>query len=464
MIPYVNFKDNNSFTKLPNPFEDSSIPMIVFLDEDTVKDSSRINLLISQLDEQHLKVVSNSKIRHQHVNYLDERKGFLMFDEVDILKERVVHHGLEIDNIRKTFDSSSFSNWGSTDELIRAAVASRTAEAIHAHIIITSDPVLLEHADKGILNKVLPLNSQDGLALIGLLLRSRGKYKTLTEKTDSYTNIFNHTKWLFFWSAARDYIPGGWKLVSATQQLNESNASELSLTLMARASNVLKCRDEIHKNLLITQTNSSVDEALFYFEYYLINIAALFDVIARVVDEIYRPVDRRNRRIGNRSWRGHWLAQLISTAPEFESLMQLGSFNRDVLEFTATLRNYIHAEGLNGSSHSKNGKTAPILIDLPRSEVPNLKPIVLRLWGDAFGRDYILDDMMMLEVGVIVERLTPYAITVINNIIEVIDYNAITDYNESIVQTEEPADWYAKGHMDQIKGLIGLEELRAPEY
>ncbi|MFZ2544461.1 MAG: hypothetical protein WAW80_00595 [Candidatus Saccharimonadales bacterium] len=456
MIPYIDFRTNNHFDRIENPFENSTAKLTVLLDSKTLSESD-INFIFSLNDGINVEVISTyiENVKSHQLSEGQERDDNLHFTLRDDKKETLTHYAvLGLTRINQT-SSTLADQYGTEKEIFDSIVLSSTAQSIGAHILVTNNTILLDNKDKGIINKVNPLGPNDTIALIGLLRRSRNIFDTILESDEKVTLRNGHAKWTFFWAASREYIAQGWEFVSSTNQISVERPRELSLALHSRLSNVLKCRDEIQKSLLIKQSNDSVENAIFYFEYYLLNVTATFDILARIIDEIYKPIDAKSKRIKNISWRNGWRNSLSKVEPNLSSIMDKETISRDVLEFAATLRNYIHGEGLLGSQHSVNGKVAPVLIQIPLHEVKRLKPVIERLWKNRLGDQYLTSESIMLDIGMVVEELTPSVIAAINRIIGAIDFSVIENFDSNKVKGE-PDDWYARNDKVQILRQIGL--------
>jgi len=430
--------------------------MRVLLDSESLSESD-INFIVGMSDVINIEVISTyNKFGKKHqLSEAVERDGDLHFTKTDDEKETRTHYAvLGLSRIRQT-SATLAGSYGTEADIFDAIVLSETAQSVGAHVLVTNNAILLGNKDKGIINSVNPLTSNDAIALVGLLRRSRNIFDTVLDSDGRVTLRNGHSKWTFFWAASREYINKGWELVSSANQISVERPKELSLALHSRLSNVLKCRDEIQKSLLVKQSNDSVENAVFYFEYYLLNVTATFDVLARIIDEIYKPVDAKDKRVKSISWRNGWRKLLHNVEPNLADVMSKQTTSRDVLEFAATLRNYIHGEGLLGSQHSVNGKTAPILLQIPLDEVGELKPIIERLWRGKFSNRYITDESIMLDIGVVVEGLTPLTIYALNQIINKIDFSVIENFDATKVKGE-PSDWYASKDKSQILRQIGL--------
>jgi hypothetical protein len=352
--------------------------------------------------------------------------------------------------------SPDLRRFGTVTEIERAIIAALTYERSNAHIFVTNDAFLLDNKKPGFLTGSFPTKLSDAIALIGLIQRKRNNYKIIEHRVGDSTITYSHARWLFFLYASRDLLPAAWKLVTGCAQMQGDKYRNLALAAIVRTSSALKCRDNIHEQLFLDQSNSSTEDAIFYLDFFLVCFTAAFDVLARIADGIYQPTTSRGRRIGKITWRGEdWLNRLSIEDPLLAALMQPSSFSRDVLDFIASLRNYIHEEGLHGSMHRKNGKPAPLLLHIPKTETIRIDAILRRLNGGKVI-EYQNPDDLVLKIGDLVEWITPLAVQALNNIMQAIDITRIPNYDPSMVQTGAPTDWPKRKQLDEIRSLLGL--------
>jgi len=460
LISYVDLSTRSGFQNRVNPFDDTSKVLTAYVDIDSFDDDFVKKLLFNLDDGLNVQLISQSELTKRSIVFEAERNNCLIYrEDVDNTTRYVGVAGIA--QIRGL--SLQLQSFGTSEEVAEAIKLSRLAEATGASLLITENKILLNNPDKSIINRVAALSLGDAVATLGLLLRSREVYEIRLSSFGDVSYSFKHSKWDFFWAASRQLIYSGWALVSSASQLDSIYGRDLSLTLLARISSTLKCRDAIQTNVLRSQSNNSVEESIFYFEYFLINATAAFDNLARIVDTVYRPTDKSGKRFkrSNISWRSGWFQALKSQYPDIAGVMEGGGKGRDVLEFTATLRNYIHEDGMRGAMHTSNGKPAAILIDLPRSSVKSVRPIIDRLWNQSKGLGYPDNETLMLSINFVVENLTADIVQVVNSIVREIDFGAVEGFKSEDVKSEEPNDWYAKGHNKEILALIGLDTERS---
>ncbi|HET9850513.1 MAG TPA: hypothetical protein VFP35_02740 [Candidatus Saccharimonadales bacterium] len=456
MIPYVDFSFNKRPFASKNPFEMHDEPLTIFIDRASFKGTpKKLKVLLMQASE-NLNIVSPKKEGSAHLEYMDRDDDVLGFTVTQLDSTSIGHHGIpsisQYDRLSKVPD---FTRWATSGEIYRAFIAARTAEALGA-ILITQDKFLLEHKAIGIIGDAYPLTIDEGMALIGLVQRRRNNFEIVTRVgVPKYT--YNYSRWLYFWYASRDLLPSGWRLVTGSAQVpDDYKCRDLSLTVIARLSSVLKCRDHIHEQLYLEQTNSSTEDAIFYLDYYMVSLVAAFDVLARVAHAIYQPSTRATV-----TWRGSahgrsWLSALTTQDASLASLMQPTAFCRDVLDFVAILRNFIHAEGLQGATHTKNGKRAPTLLHVPEGEVTRIFDIIQRLGPTNWNIDRPRPNVMFLEIGNLVENITPLAAEALETIMKNIDVTRVPGYDPTKVQTRPPSKWATKDDLAMIRAFLGL--------
>ncbi len=457
MIPYIDFGTKNRMSHAESPFVTHDKPIVVFIDRETLDDGDELEFLMRQADGKRLHVISTQDEGSAHLEYKARDDGVLEFEVTMLDGTGGGRYGIPfVQQYKDIASSPEFTRWGTAEEIERAFIASKTAENLNAQVFITGDKILLEHKDMGIISSSYPLTLADGLALIGLILRRRNDYAVVADRQGGSTFTYDHGRWSFFWHASRDMLPAAWRLVTGCAQMDD-RCRDLALTAIQRTSNALKSRDHVHEQIFLEQSNSSTEDAIFYLDYYLISFTAAFDVLARIAEEIYQPVSGRGRSVKRVTWRGRdWLAALGRQDSALAALMAPQTTNRDVLDFIARLRNYIHAEGLQGATHIKNGKKAPLLLHVPEAEVSDIADIITRIGGGSWVVDRPRPNVMFLELGELAERITPLAIEALNNLMNAIDITRVPGHDPSKIQTSPPADWLPAKQIADIRRLIGL--------
>src|SRR5581483_3457012 len=455
--PYVDFASRQRPLASGNPFEATNEPLVVFIDRASFSDANELEFLLRQADGDKLFIVSTEKEGSAQLAYIPREDDVLEFSVTKLDGTGVARYGIpSLHQYKSLATEPNFTRWAAANDIERAFIAAKTAENLHAHVFITEDKFLLEHKDIGIIASSYPMNLADATALVGLVQRRRNNFKIVVDRRGGATITSSHGRWSFFWYGSRDLLPSAWRLVTGCAQMPNDKCRDLALTAISRTSNALKCRDHIHEQIFLEQTNSSTEDAIFYLDYYLISFVAAFDVLARIADEIYQPV-AKGKRVKPITWRSKdWLKGLASEDATLAGLMAPKAFNRDVLDFLASLRNYIHAEGLQGATHIKNGKPAPLLLHVPKSEVPAIAAIIKRLSGGSWTVDRPRPDVMFLELGELVERITPLAIKAIDNVMAAVDITKVPGLDASKVQTKAPAKWLSKNELADIRKLLGL--------
>lgn len=458
MIPYVDFASKRRGFAPENPFVTTNKPLVVFIDRASFDSGDDLEFLLRQADGEKLFIISTEKEGNAQLAYIPRDDDVLEFRVANLDGTGVAHHGItSLSQFKSLATASDFTRWATAEEIERAFIAAKTVENMDAHIFVTNDKFLLEHKDIGIIADSYPMDIADATALIGLVQRRRNNFKIVVDRRDGATITSGHGRWSFFWYGSRDLLPSAWRLVTGCAQMPDDKCRDLALAAISRTSNALKCRDHIHEQVFLEQTNSSTEDAIFYLDYYLISFVAAFDVLARVADEIYQPTTAKGKRIKPVTWRGKdWLKGLANQDAALAGLMAPKAFNRDVLDFIASLRNYIHAEGLQGAMHSKNGKTAPLLLHIPKSEVPSIAAIIKRLGGGSWIVDRPRPDVMFLELGDLVERITPLAIEALESTMKAIDITKVPGHDPSKVQTKAPEKWLSKAELADIRRLLGI--------
>lgn len=459
MIPYyINFEHPYKTLQPINPFTAYNAPLVLFIDKESFVGDEKENLdfLLKQAGSEKLTVISTGEEGNAQLQRIPE--------ENDILQLRVVYFdGPEkgekrcgipmVSQYKEMAAGPEFTRWATTDEVERAFVTAKISEEIEAHTLVTNDQFLLNHRDLGVITESNPLSVAETIALIGLFQRRCGNYSVVVSRLKGgQTGTFSYARWLFFWYTSRDLLPSSWQLVSGCAQMSNKRCGDMALTAISRVSDVLKCRDHIHEQLFLEQTNSSTEDAVFYLDFYLLSLTAAFDVLARVANTIYMPEYK-----GSISWRNKkWLNPLYKKDSTLADLMAKQAFARDILDLVAGLRNYIHEERLQGAMHSKNGEPAPTLLRVPEDKANEIKEITERVTDGDWIVDASRPYATFVEIGEFVERVTPMAMQAIEGIMQAIDVTRVPNYDSSKIQVAPPQDWPSKEEIALLRKLLGI--------
>lgn len=206
------------------------------------------------------------------------------------------------------------------------------AQEIHADLIITERLALLdtELLDDGNCQAV---SAADALPLIALYLRAGGTY--ILAKSANFT--FTATPMRFYSRVAATYITALGEFVHRAE--GHILAARI-LTLLSRSRTLFKARD--HIALLISEpaTEDNADEIALTFTHALVDMVALHDVLARIVNELLDPPETQSRQI---KWQDTgWRTRAIDSFPGLDDPWSDDGYARHVNHALRVMRNEIH--------------------------------------------------------------------------------------------------------------------------
>lgn len=260
-----------------------------------------------------------------------------------------------------------------------------------------------------------PLRYADAMGIIGLHLRLREDF-VYRQQINARSQIDGAT---FYDLIAHELLPQFWRwrafcpastvpLVPSPQGLTDA--------ILFRFTRALRARDRIHGYLMRPATLTSIDEALFYFDGFLVAIAGSFDATARVVSRIY-DISKPSRP----SWNSpEWIAALTRADPDFGPLLTKETRIPDVIDMVFRLRNSIHEETLKIIGVlDRSGSISVFQAAIPQRDQARLAGAAERLGGfDVWGIHEIEGEASSIDIGQYVERLLPLASSALTALME----------------------------------------------
>ena len=332
-----------------------------------------------------------------------------------------------------------------TDRLLLAS----HAELHGSDAYVTASDDLIRVARKGFFAGANIMTPEEALALIGLYLRLRGDFGHHHSGGSRVT--FGRSG--FYRGLACSLLPESERwFACCPSHVNPWDVAprDLAEAVVTRIERALRARDRLHQALLVERTPEANDEALFYFDMFLVSLAGAFDAIARVAHKAYgmngsifdanwRKEHRRRKPEtlflafvrGVLGWlapttvsrpRTTWMQRLGESAPTVAQLMFPHEPTRDALEAVVQLRNSIHAEALStigfhdtGSSHTEY----PVVV--PPAARRELVGVVRRRGGDgAWGIRELDREAFVLDVATYVECALEHAVSGVNKLMRAV--------------------------------------------
>lgn len=303
----------------------------------------------------------------------------------------------------------------------RDALCAVAAEAAGADLLITRRRVALDPPFSFVRGPLAVLSPEDALPIVGLYLRRQGSFVVWRGADGVGTSTMN--RGLFYLVAARDQLPSGWRWMSrcafADQLSGDQTLSWLGTSLMDRVVRSLEARDQLHCALSQPQDNDIAGDALMFLDLILVSLMGAFDAAARVAhivleqpeNDLYRAAWQADR------WRRRW----STMAPGLAEFLDDGGRPQTLLTVLRLLRNSVHGEALSPLSISMKSpqRRDDTLVGLPRRERVQLEDALGQLGGlGAWGIREMIPDRLHADARVLVERLVPAALAVLDGIMQ----------------------------------------------
>jgi len=217
-----------------------------------------------------------------------------------------------------------------TPDLLRGVRLAAVAEDMEANAFVTADPVLLSNRHVSVLARGNVRSVEEAIALVGLLLRSRGDYVVWPESGLPW----GYGRYGFYFGLTRAMLPAAWRWFSAcvASRSNSGAASPLYLgdATLRRVQRSLRCRDLVHVEAAKPDGRDVAEEALLYLDSLLVALGGAFDAVARVAHLAYGLPAHQFKYA---SWhREKWLVSLASADADLAERMARGTEGRDSLE------------------------------------------------------------------------------------------------------------------------------------
>jgi hypothetical protein len=238
--------------------------------------------------------------------------------------------------------------WGEAPYRLERYKFLKAAEMRDMDFFVTDSKFLLEYTPERVWGTNV-ISSEEAIAIIGSHLRNRGNY--LIEMTTDGWFKRNLDRISFYW-IVRLAILGPISLgETLTNESSHQNFKILS-ALAYRCEQMLKSRDHALTNLLQPQNNQTLDEALYFFDMFLLTMGGMFDALAKIAD-VLLGLKSNERSIG---WnKEKWLKKVENRDRRLSQLVAEGSRWRSVLKLHSILRNTIHGEQMD-SMHYQNAR------------------------------------------------------------------------------------------------------------
>jgi hypothetical protein len=243
-------------------------------------------------------------------------------------------------------------------ECWRALLLVRVARRHQLDAVVSGAPVLSTSMWTNSARAAGVITAESACALLGLFLRAHNDFTVQTQGGHSTFLPFEQ----FYRSAAISALPdfAGW-LASAWaiwRQQETAKPFALLRAIEARLGRALVARDYVNVRIRHWRPDETWDEALYFFESFLLSLSGALDALARLFDVAAGQSSKRGA-VGFR--KEAWRKKIVMIAPELEPLLSDGSHFRAVVDLVAILRNFVHGEVLSAELLSDDG--APHFMD-----------------------------------------------------------------------------------------------------
>jgi len=233
-------------------------------------------------------------------------------------------------------------NHPSTNEMVNAIKLSQAHYKVGSDILVTLDPLILEHRDKSLIREANPRTPTEAAQIVGLFLRSRNIYTYMaSSKVRS-----NFSRGLFYWILARYRLPSMWRYFSACVAAGKERSNglqSLGSAILIRSVRALEARDAIGIQFYLPQNNETRDQMMYHFDYLTLVLTGAFDAQARITNNIYQLGCKGISIAFQR--KGFVDALASKDAKELHNFISSQRF-KDTMTLLNNLRNTIHAANL----------------------------------------------------------------------------------------------------------------------
>lgn len=319
--------------------------------------------------------------------------------------------------IATKINSQSYSRLPVKDreaKLTEDAMAMRVAsEILGADIFITERAFLKE--DNLFVKKydTTICSEEEAIAVISLYLRAQGVFAIATGTT---VLKLNYTRTLFYFAGANELLPATWRWRSAFRQASDDTLARLNEAVVHRLARALRYRDGVNIRLSSVPSDETIDDVLDNLEGLLITLLGASDATASVAHQIFGMKKGSSRKA---AWHNHgWLKELDELRPQFTDFIGKNTSNQHALILLSALRNTIHQIALNGATFRTEDDGKKILIVLPQND-NRIMVSIKALGGEKqWGCVRYNSDIMLIDPGILPDKLTVVMIEFLNEIIE----------------------------------------------
>jgi hypothetical protein len=292
----------------------------------------------------------------------------------------------------------------SATELTADATLMLAASEIGADVLITNRPSVLAERQLSLSNGLTVANTAEATGILGLFFRSRRDFIA----TKAAHGTFTYNKGLFWQTAVGIHLPNWLDVVGRGYLLDisrgdGSSAGTLIAASVRKLSRTFERRDAIWRLIDQKQDRDIAEDSLAAFDSFLVFLMGSFDALARATNGILQ-LGAEPRFAG---WQfKKWTGLLRAANPQIASLFVTGSRHRASIELLGSLRNLIHAEGLDSIAVGPSHRAQATWIIVPSADAGKLLAAVDLLGDrDEWGLHLDTTGRVMFELCRLVENL-----------------------------------------------------------
>jgi hypothetical protein len=390
-------------------------PLVVVIDRQAMERGSAAELLLSLCSRSETYLVGDATQFPNRLEFEDLDQDDDVLEFTIRSADKVTSGGIWFSRQREE-RTRELLGVAMTPDLRRGIRLAAVAEELKADAFVTADPLLLHNRHVSLLPRANVRSVEEAVALVGLLLRSRGDYVVWPESGPPW----GYGRWGFYFGLTRALLPAAWRWFSASvaSGLHGGGAASplyLGDATLRRVHRSLRCRDLVHVEVAKPDRRDVAEEALLYLDSLLVALGGAFDAVAQVAHLAYGlPGEPRYASWRTRNER--WLRRLAGVDANLAARMARGTEARDSLDLLATLRNCLHGEALGLVTVAFSGEGGRVLVTVPDREAAQVRAVVQRYPpAHSFGIEEI-GCGLALRPEVLCEAIVPWAIVTLDRL------------------------------------------------
>jgi len=343
------------------------------------------------------------------------------------------------------------------------AVAVLSAERIGADLFVNERPYLHE-VRPPLTDAVTLVTPAEALPLVSLFLRSQGVFLITKGRNEYYPYSFSVNRGLFYWVGTRELLHEAWRWYGACTMGDQAQGSDeltyLGMSVLRRVQRTLQYRDDLLRALNRRHDNDDADDAAAALDACLMSLMGAVDATARVAHRVLGLA-------GDIIWAGwqknRWLETVSREARKLADVVAPTTPGSDALTILRLLRNSVHSCSLPPMGVSRMVGTREVregtVVRVPREQIEDIQAAVGRLGGQkAWGMTETSPGDVHAEPGILLERLLPAILRLINELMAATPMEARLGYSHSpnLADAKEPFDEWTR---TSIRLQLGISDI-----